>query len=55
MVVMWTIILFGALSVLAAVFFAWVVHRNSPTQGTADEDQAERMLEIAAAISEGAM
>ncbi len=55
MAVMWTIILFGALSVLAAVFFAWVVHRNSPTQGTADEDQAERLLEIAAAISEGAM
>ena len=54
MTVLWIIILFGVLSVLAALFFAWLVYRVPATQG-ATEQQATRLLEISGAISEGAM
>jgi K(+)-stimulated pyrophosphate-energized sodium pump len=55
MTVLWTIILSGLLSILAALFFAWLVLRVPPTAGAADERQSERLLEISDAIKEGAM
>jgi K(+)-stimulated pyrophosphate-energized sodium pump len=55
MTVMWAIVLFGLLSVLAAVFFAWLVLRVPATEGAADERQAARLIEISGAIREGAM
>ncbi|MDH4224602.1 MAG: V-type H(+)-translocating pyrophosphatase [Deltaproteobacteria bacterium] len=48
------IILFGLLSLLTAAFYAWRVVRVNPTQGATPE-QAERLTEIAQAISDGAM
>ena len=55
MTVMWTIIAFGALSVLAALFFARLVLNVPATQGAADERQAARLIEISDAIKEGSM
>ena len=50
-----TIYTFGLLSLLAAAFFAWRVMRVPATAGAANQEQADRLAEIANAISEGAM
>jgi K(+)-stimulated pyrophosphate-energized sodium pump len=55
MTVLWAIILSGLLSILAALFFAWLVLRVPATQGAADEQQAAKLLEISDAIRDGAM
>ena len=55
MTVMWAILLCGLLSILAALFFAWLVLRVAPTEGVADERQAAKLIEISDAIKEGAM
>ncbi|HKI98488.1 MAG TPA: V-type H(+)-translocating pyrophosphatase [bacterium] len=52
---MWAIIACGLLSVLAALFFAWLVLRVPATEGAADERQVAKLLEISGAIREGAM
>ena len=49
------IVLMGALSLLTAILFAWVVSRVPATRGVADEEQAESMLRVSSAIREGAM
>jgi K(+)-stimulated pyrophosphate-energized sodium pump len=55
MTVMLAIVLCGLLSILAALFFAWLVLRVPATQGVADERQAAKLIEISDAIKEGAM
>ncbi len=55
MTVLWTIVLFGVLSLISAMVFAYLVHRIPPTQGAASEQQKEKLLVISGAISEGAM
>ena len=54
MTIIWIIIGFGALSVVASVVFAWIVNRI-PATGDAPEEQAAKLMEISGAIAEGAM
>ena len=49
------IFLLGVLSVVAAVGFAMMVKRIPETRGIESEEQAARLVEIAAAIREGSM
>ncbi|MCH8937538.1 MAG: sodium/proton-translocating pyrophosphatase, partial [Gemmatimonadetes bacterium] len=53
MTVTTAIILMGALAVLTAIFFAWVVARIPATRGVDNEKHAESMQQVAAAIREG--
>ncbi|MBI3993972.1 MAG: V-type H(+)-translocating pyrophosphatase [Candidatus Lambdaproteobacteria bacterium] len=55
MTTLWTIIIFGLLSIATAYLFGLVVVRVPPTRGIKDEAVAARLVEIADAIAEGAM
>ncbi|MBI4081360.1 MAG: V-type H(+)-translocating pyrophosphatase [Candidatus Lambdaproteobacteria bacterium] len=55
MFVMPVIILLGVFSLIIAGLFAWSVLRRPATGGIAVQEQADRLVEISAAIAEGAM
>ena len=55
MITLWTIIIFGLLSIVAACLFGWAVVRVPATRGVKDAAVASRLVEIADAIAEGAM
>ena len=54
MTIIWIIIGFGILSVVASIVFAWIVKRIPATEG-ASEAQALKLIEISNAIAEGSM
>ena len=54
MTIIWIIIGFGILSVVASIVFAWIVKRIPATEG-ASEAQALKLTEISNAIAEGSM
>ena len=48
------LLLLGVLSVVAALYFAWLVARIPATQGVRDEEQIAKLLNISEAIRDGA-
>lgn len=49
------IVLLGTLSILTAIYFYFTVKRQPATKGASSEEQANKLLEIAGAISDGSM